>query len=236
MPASEVGFAYRGDGAPRRRDRRGRLAHAAPGDPAAIRAAMDAARRWRRDTHPIAEPNCGSVFTNPPGDHAAAPDRRGRPERGLGGRGVRLDQARQLHRGGARRDGRRRPGSDRARARRPSTGPAGSSHVARRPALPRRGKELAPMTARYISAAGAPHRVPQRRTQGSWANGGSSSGRNQRISSCSSGATFAGVPFHAPTSQALRRTDSPPRPTPGGTGESSSLSLSGRRVPRASPS
>jgi UDP-N-acetylmuramate dehydrogenase len=33
---------------------------------------MDAARRWRRDTQPIAEPNCGSVFTNPPGEHAAA--------------------------------------------------------------------------------------------------------------------------------------------------------------------
>jgi UDP-N-acetylmuramate dehydrogenase len=43
-----------------------------PGDPVAIRGAMDAARRWRRETQPIAEPNCGSVFTNPPGEHAAA--------------------------------------------------------------------------------------------------------------------------------------------------------------------
>jgi UDP-N-acetylmuramate dehydrogenase len=33
---------------------------------------MDDARRWRRETQPIAEPNCGSVFTNPPGEHAAA--------------------------------------------------------------------------------------------------------------------------------------------------------------------
>lgn len=41
-------------------------------DPAAIRSAMDDARRWRRETQPIAEPNCGSVFTNPPGAHAAA--------------------------------------------------------------------------------------------------------------------------------------------------------------------
>jgi len=32
---------------------------------------MDAARAWRKATQPIAEPNCGSVFTNPPGDHAA---------------------------------------------------------------------------------------------------------------------------------------------------------------------
>lgn len=41
-------------------------------DPAVIRSAMDDARRWRRETQPIAEPNCGSVFTNPPGAHAAA--------------------------------------------------------------------------------------------------------------------------------------------------------------------
>jgi UDP-N-acetylmuramate dehydrogenase len=33
---------------------------------------MDEARTWRRETQPIAEPNCGSVFTNPPGEHAAA--------------------------------------------------------------------------------------------------------------------------------------------------------------------
>lgn len=43
-----------------------------PGDPGEIRAEMDAARAWRRETQPIAEPNCGSVFTNPPGEHAAA--------------------------------------------------------------------------------------------------------------------------------------------------------------------
>jgi UDP-N-acetylmuramate dehydrogenase len=42
-----------------------------PGDPAAIRARMDEARAWRRATQPLAEPNCGSVFKNPPGDHAA---------------------------------------------------------------------------------------------------------------------------------------------------------------------
>ena len=32
---------------------------------------MDEARDWRRRTQPLAEPNCGSVFTNPPGGHAA---------------------------------------------------------------------------------------------------------------------------------------------------------------------
>jgi UDP-N-acetylmuramate dehydrogenase len=32
---------------------------------------MDEARTWRRATQPLAEPNCGSVFKNPEGDHAA---------------------------------------------------------------------------------------------------------------------------------------------------------------------
>ena len=32
---------------------------------------MEEAREWRRRTQPLAEPNCGSVFVNPPGDHAA---------------------------------------------------------------------------------------------------------------------------------------------------------------------
>jgi UDP-N-acetylmuramate dehydrogenase len=41
-----------------------------PGDAKEIRARMDDARDWRRRTQPLAEANCGSVFTNPAGDHA----------------------------------------------------------------------------------------------------------------------------------------------------------------------
>lgn len=41
------------------------------GDRDVIRTQMDEAREWRRETQPLAEPNCGSVFRNPPGDHAA---------------------------------------------------------------------------------------------------------------------------------------------------------------------
>jgi UDP-N-acetylmuramate dehydrogenase len=41
-----------------------------PGDRAEIRARMDEARAWRRATQPLSEANCGSVFKNPPGDHA----------------------------------------------------------------------------------------------------------------------------------------------------------------------
>lgn len=43
----------------------------AEGDPGRIRAIMDEARDWRRRTQPLAEPNCGSVFRNPPDGHAA---------------------------------------------------------------------------------------------------------------------------------------------------------------------
>jgi UDP-N-acetylmuramate dehydrogenase len=40
-------------------------------EPSKIREEMESARAWRRATQPLAEPNCGSVFKNPPGDHAA---------------------------------------------------------------------------------------------------------------------------------------------------------------------
>lgn len=40
------------------------------GTPAALRAEIDEIRAWRRRHQPLNEPNCGSVFTNPPGDAA----------------------------------------------------------------------------------------------------------------------------------------------------------------------
>lgn len=40
-------------------------------EPDRIRAEMEAARAWRRRTQPLNLPNGGSVFKNPPGDHAA---------------------------------------------------------------------------------------------------------------------------------------------------------------------
>ena len=72
LPAEEVGFAYRSTSLQADAVVVAASLRLRAGDPAEIRAAMDAARRWRRDTQPIAEPNCGSVFTNPPGEHAAA--------------------------------------------------------------------------------------------------------------------------------------------------------------------
>ena len=59
-----------------------------PGEPELIRKGMDQAREWRRATQPLAEPNCGSVFKNPPGDHAA------RLIEAVGGKGMSVGGAR----------------------------------------------------------------------------------------------------------------------------------------------
>jgi len=72
LRTEEVGFAYRSTTLAADAVVVAASLRLRAGDPTEIRAAMDAARRWRRDTQPIAEPNCGSVFTNPPGEHAAA--------------------------------------------------------------------------------------------------------------------------------------------------------------------
>ena len=72
ITADEVGFSYRSTKLPADAVVVAASLRLRPGEAGEIRAAMDAARRWRRDTQPIAEPNCGSVFTNPPGGHAAA--------------------------------------------------------------------------------------------------------------------------------------------------------------------
>lgn len=71
LAAGEAGFAYRRSSLPADAMVVGAAARLAPGDEDAIRAAMEEARDWRRRTQPLAEPNCGSVFKNPGGDHAA---------------------------------------------------------------------------------------------------------------------------------------------------------------------
>ena len=71
IPAHEAGFAYRRSAFEPNMVVVGATVRLSPGEPSEIRARMDEAREWRRRTQPLAEPNCGSVFTNPPGDHAA---------------------------------------------------------------------------------------------------------------------------------------------------------------------
>ncbi len=71
VPAAECAFAYR--------DSRfkhgpevvlGGTIELTPGDPETISALIDAHRARRTSTQPLADQNAGSVFRNPPGDHA----------------------------------------------------------------------------------------------------------------------------------------------------------------------
>jgi UDP-N-acetylmuramate dehydrogenase len=71
IAAEEVGFQYRHSDLPEASIVIGATFHLHPGDPPDIRREMDEARAWRKATQPLAEPNCGSVFKNPPDDHAA---------------------------------------------------------------------------------------------------------------------------------------------------------------------
>jgi UDP-N-acetylmuramate dehydrogenase len=72
VEAADAGFTYRRSGLGADDVVIGATLALRTGDAGAIREEMDAARAWRRETQPVAEPNCGSVFTNPPGEHAAA--------------------------------------------------------------------------------------------------------------------------------------------------------------------
>ena len=71
IPAREAGFRYRHSELPEQGVVIGASVLLRPGDAEEIRRQMGEAREWRRATQPLAEPNCGSVFKNPPGDHAA---------------------------------------------------------------------------------------------------------------------------------------------------------------------
>ena len=71
LPASEAGFAYRTSILPADAVVTAATVTLSAGESGPIRALMDEAREWRRRTQPLAEPNCGSVFKNPEGDHAA---------------------------------------------------------------------------------------------------------------------------------------------------------------------
>ena len=71
LTGAEAGFSYRRSSMEEDAVVIGAGVRLRSGSAEEIRAAMDEAREWRRATQPIAEPNCGSVFTNPPGEHAA---------------------------------------------------------------------------------------------------------------------------------------------------------------------
>ena len=87
VSAEDAGFGYRRSGLQPDAVVVGVTVALAPASPQEIRSRMEAARVWRRETQPVAEPNCGSVFKNPPGDHAA------RLIEAAGGRGMRVGGA-----------------------------------------------------------------------------------------------------------------------------------------------
>ncbi|HXF36926.1 MAG TPA: UDP-N-acetylmuramate dehydrogenase, partial [Actinomycetota bacterium] len=87
LPAERAGFAYRTSDLPPDAVVTGATLRLRRGGRDAIRAAMDEARDWRRRTQPLAQPNVGSVFKNPPGDHAA------RLIEAAGGKGLRVGGA-----------------------------------------------------------------------------------------------------------------------------------------------
>lgn len=87
ISAHEAGFSYRWSAFAPNTVVVGATVRLSPGKASEIRARMDEAREWRRRTQPLAEPNCGSVFTNPPGDHAA------RLIEEAGGKGLRVGLA-----------------------------------------------------------------------------------------------------------------------------------------------
>ena len=88
VSVDEAGFGYRRSGLPAGDIVVGAVARLETGGEEEIRVRMEEARDWRRRTQPLAEPNCGSVFKNPDGDHAA------RLIEASGAKGLRLGGAR----------------------------------------------------------------------------------------------------------------------------------------------
>lgn len=71
VPAAAAELDYRASHLPSAGVVVGGTVRLTPAPEEAIRDAMQEAREWRRATQPLSDPNCGSVFKNPPGDHAA---------------------------------------------------------------------------------------------------------------------------------------------------------------------
>lgn len=71
LGAAEARFIYRDSALPDHTVVTAATLRLRPAEPERIRARMDEVREWRRANQPLAEPNCGSVFKNPPGDFAA---------------------------------------------------------------------------------------------------------------------------------------------------------------------
>jgi len=75
IPVAEATFSYR-ESRFKRPEGSGEVILGAtvtltPGEPELIKSHLEEIRRWRREHQPLGIPSAGSVFRNPPGDHAA---------------------------------------------------------------------------------------------------------------------------------------------------------------------
>ncbi|HEX6678977.1 MAG TPA: UDP-N-acetylmuramate dehydrogenase [Actinomycetes bacterium] len=66
LEPGELGFGYRRSALPPAAVVTAARFGLEPAGEAEVRAEIDEARRWRRDNQPVNQPNCGSVFANPP--------------------------------------------------------------------------------------------------------------------------------------------------------------------------
>jgi UDP-N-acetylmuramate dehydrogenase len=66
LKPDQLGFSYRRSALPAGAVVTAARFALAPAAEPAVRAEIDEARRWRRDNQPVNQPNCGSVFANPP--------------------------------------------------------------------------------------------------------------------------------------------------------------------------
>jgi UDP-N-acetylmuramate dehydrogenase len=69
-PAATLGLSYRHSELPDDAVVVAATLRLPPGDPASVKEEISSIRAWRRAHQPLNDPNCGSVFTNPPGDSA----------------------------------------------------------------------------------------------------------------------------------------------------------------------
>ncbi len=86
-PAHACGLSYRASDLPDDAVVVSATWELAPADRDEVRAQIREVRDWRREHQPLREPNCGSVFANPPGDSA------GRLVEAAGAKGLRIGGA-----------------------------------------------------------------------------------------------------------------------------------------------